>query len=193
MKLAKSIIKRQALVDATIQLVNEDGFHNAPMSKIAKMASVSPATIYLYFENKQDLINKVFIEVKEIFTRYIFETYEEEMAVEEGFELIWRRISFFKLDQCKEAMFLMHCDFNPIIDEKIRKEGITHLQPLLDLWQRGKEEGIIKPISNYLLFAYAINPISTLLIMQQQGIYTIQPSDINEAYNAAWDAIKLSK
>ena len=74
MKLAKSIIKRKALVDATIQLVNEDGFHNAPMSKIAKMASVSPATIYLYFENKQDLINKVFIEVKEIFTRYIFET-----------------------------------------------------------------------------------------------------------------------
>nr|WP_087519725.1 TetR/AcrR family transcriptional regulator [Polaribacter sp. SA4-12] len=193
LKLAKSIIKRQALVDATIQLVNEDGFHNSPMSKIAKMAGVSPATIYLYFENKQDLINKVFIEVKEIFTRYIFETYEEEMTVEGGFELIWRRISFFKLDQCKEAMFLMHCDFNPIIDKKIRKEGITHLQPLLDLWQRGKEEGIIKPISNYLLFAYAINPISTLLIMQQQGIYTIQTSDINEAYNAAWDAIKLSK
>ncbi len=193
MKLTKSIIKRKALVDATIQLINEDGFHNAPMSKIAKLASVSPATIYLYFENKQDLVNKVFIEIKEIFTTFIFETYLEEMTVEDGFELIWRRISLFKLEQCKEAMFLMHCDFNPIIDKKIREEGITHLQPLLDLWQRGKNEGIIKPISNYLLFAYAINPISTLLIMQQQGIYTINPSDINEAYKAAWDAIKLSK
>ena len=193
MKLAKSILKRQALVDATIKLVNEDGFHNAPMSKIAKTAGVSPATIYLYFENKQDLVNKVFIEVKEIFTTYIFEAYDKEMNVEEGFELIWRRISFFKLKQCKEAMFLMHCNFNPIIDEKIRKEGIIHLQPLLDLWQRGKEEGIIKPISNYLLFAYAITPLSTILMMQQLGIYTIKTSDIDEGYKVAWDAIRLSK
>jgi len=193
LKLAKSILKRQALVDATIKLVNEDGFHNAPMSKIAKTAGVSPATIYLYFENKQDLVNKVFIEVKDIFTTYIFETYDKEMNVEEGFELIWRRITAFKLKQCKEAMFLMHCDFNPIIDEKIRKEGITHLQPLLALWQRGKEEGIIKPISNYLLFAYSITPVSTVLMMQQLGIYTIQTSDIDEAYKVAWDAIKLSK
>jgi len=53
-KLQKSIDKRNALVQATIGLVNNNGFHATPMSKIAKMANVSPATIYLYFENKQD-------------------------------------------------------------------------------------------------------------------------------------------
>jgi AcrR family transcriptional regulator len=193
LKLEKSFIKREALVNATIQLVNEDGFHNAPMSKIAKLANVSPATIYLYFENKQDLINKVFIKVKEIFTQFIFENYDSEVSVEDGFKLIWDRISKFKLKQCKEAIFLMHCDYNPIIDVAIRQEGIKHLQPLLDLWERGKKEKIIKPISNYLLYAYSINPLSTLLIMQQQSIYKIHASDINEAYNAAWDAIRLSK
>lgn len=193
MRLEKSQIKRQALVDATIQLVNEDGFHNAPMSRIAKMAKVSPATIYLYFENKQDLVNKVFIEVKTIYTNYIFKTFTSSMSVEEGFNEIWHRIAVFKLQQCKEAMFLMHCDFNPIIDESIRKEGIKHLQPLLDLWERGKNEGILKPISDYLLFAYAINPISTLLIMQQQGIYKIKDNDVEDAFKAAWDAITLLK
>ena len=53
--LQKSIDKRNALIKATIDLVNNNGFHATPMSKIAKMAKVSPATIYLYFENKQDL------------------------------------------------------------------------------------------------------------------------------------------
>ena len=67
-KLQKSIDKRQALVKATVTLVNNDGFHAATMSKIAKMANVSPATIYLFFESKQDLVNKVYIEVKASFT-----------------------------------------------------------------------------------------------------------------------------
>ena len=58
-QLQKSIDKKKALVKATIELVNNNGFHATPMSKIAKMANVSPATIYLYFENKQDLLNQL--------------------------------------------------------------------------------------------------------------------------------------
>jgi AcrR family transcriptional regulator len=50
--LQKSIDKRNTLIKATIELVNNNGFHATPMSKIAKKANVSPATIYLYFENK---------------------------------------------------------------------------------------------------------------------------------------------
>ena len=46
--------KYTALLQATLTLVNNHGFHDTPMSKIAKLAGVSPATIYLYFENKQD-------------------------------------------------------------------------------------------------------------------------------------------
>ena len=40
-KLQKSVDKRNALIKATIELVNNNGFHATPMSKIAKMAKVS--------------------------------------------------------------------------------------------------------------------------------------------------------
>ena len=90
-KLQKSIDKRNALIKATIELVNNNGFHATPMSKIAKMANVSPATIYLYFENKQDLVNKTYIDVKAKYTNYAFETYDDQMPVEKGFELIWKK------------------------------------------------------------------------------------------------------
>jgi len=189
-KLQKSIDKKKALVKATIELVNNNGFHATPMSKIAKMANVSPATIYLYFENKQDLLNQTYIEVKAAYTQYAFETYEESMTVEAGFELIWKRIANFKLHECENAMFLAQCDNTPIIDEASRQEGIIHLQPLLDLWTRGKKEGIIKPISEYLLYAYAINPLSFLMMAQNRGAFTLDKSHIEEAYEAAWDSIK---
>ena len=189
-KLQKSIDKRNALIKATIELVNNNGFHATPMSKIAKMANVSPATIYLYYENKQDLVNKTYIEVKAAYTKYAFATYNEEMTVEEGFEIIWKRIADFKLNECENAMFLAQCDNTPMIDEPSRLEGIKHLQPLLDLWERGKKEGIIKPLSDYILYAYAINPLSFLMIAQKRGGFQLNESHLEEAYQSAWSSIK---
>ncbi|NRD23666.1 TetR/AcrR family transcriptional regulator [Winogradskyella litoriviva] len=191
-KLQKSIDKRNALIKATIELVNNNGFHATPMSKIAKMANVSPATIYLYFENKQDLVNKTYIEVKAEYTKYAFATYKDSMSVEDGFKLIWQRIADFKLKECENAMFLAQCDNTPMIDEESRQEGIKHLQPLLDLWERGKQEGIIKPLSDYLLYAYAINPLSFLMIIQKRGVFQLDKTHLEEAYQAAWNSIKVS-
>ena len=192
-KLQKSIDKRNALIKATIELVNNNGFHATPMSKIAKMANVSPATIYLYFENKQDLVNKTYIEVKAKYTDHAFETYDASMSVEAGFKLIWNRIANFKLKECKNAMFLAQCDNTPMIDEPSRLEGIKHLQPLLDLWLRGKEEGIIKPMSDYLLYAYAINPLSFLMMSEKRGSFKLDETHLEEAYHSAWNSIKVCK
>jgi len=189
-KLQKSIDKRNALIKATIELVNNNGFHATPMSKIAKMANVSPATIYLYFENKQDLVNKTYIEVKTAYTSYAFATYNETMSVKEGFEVIWKRIADFKLKGRDNAMFLTQCDNTPMIDDHSREVGIKHLQPLLDLWARGKKEGIIKPLSDYLLYAYAINPLSFLMMYDNRGAFKLDKTHIEEAFQAAWSSIK---
>jgi AcrR family transcriptional regulator len=191
--LQKSIDKRSALIQATIELVNNNGFHATPMSKIAKMANVSPATIYLYFTNKQDLVNQTYVEVKATYTDYAFETYNTEMTVETGFETIWKRIARFKLRDSDNAMFLAQCDNTPIIDETSREEGIKHLKPLLDLWARGKQEGIIKPLSDYLLYAYAINPLSFLMMSEKRGTFKLDAQQLEDAYQAAWDSISIIK
>lgn len=190
-RLQKSIDKRNALIKATIELVNNSGFHATPMSKIAKMANVSPATIYLYFENKQDLVNQTYLEVKTKYTDFVFKTYNENTSVKTGFELIWKRIAEFNINECEYSFFLTQCNNTPIIDEPSRKEGIRHLQPLLDLWERGKNEGIIKPFSDYILYAYSINPLSILMMAEKQGQFQLTKEHKEEAFLAAWDSIKL--
>ena len=183
--------KKSALLQATLTLVNNHGFHNVPMSKIAKLAGVSPATIYLYFEHKQDLINTLYLEVKESFSACAFKNYDEEMSVKKGFELIWFNIANYKLNQINEAAFLAQCDNSPIIDEKIRVEGLKNLQPLLDLWSRGKKEGIIKPLSDYVLYSFTIYPLSFLLEMQERDLCVLDEKVKSETFQAAWDAIKM--
>ena len=52
----KDEFKQDALLKATIKLVNEIGFVSSSVSKIAKEAEISPATIYIYYKNKEDLL-----------------------------------------------------------------------------------------------------------------------------------------
>ena len=186
----KSKIKRDAIIKATLALVNSNGFHATPMSKLAKLAGVSPGTIYIYFENKQDLINKVYLEVKEKFTNYSFANYKPELPVEANFKEMWHRIVTYKLKEVNEALFLAQCDNTPIVDENVRQEGIVHLTPLIEVMHNGKKQGIIKDISDYLLYAYTITPISFLMVMQNQETYTLDKKSIDEAYQSAWDSIR---
>jgi hypothetical protein len=69
-------------------------------------------------------------------------------------------------------------------------EGIKHLQPLLDLWDRGKNEGVIKPYSDYLLYGFAINPLAFLMMAQKQYGIILDEHEIDNAFLAAWNSIK---
>ena len=189
LQLQKSIIKRSALLSATLSLVNSGGIQGASMAKVAKVANVSPATIYLYFESKQDLVNQLYLDVKATFAVAAFNGLQENEAVKDSFERIWFNMCRFKMEHKEEASFLSQCDNTPMIDEKTRQEGLLHMIPLFDLWIHGKNEGIIKDISPYLLYAYSIYPMAFLMNMQNRGLCQLEEKVLEESFQAAWDSI----
>ena len=42
--------KQRCIKNAVVQLILEEGFQGASVSKIAKSAGVSPATVYIYYD-----------------------------------------------------------------------------------------------------------------------------------------------
>ncbi|MGB5988301.1 MAG: TetR/AcrR family transcriptional regulator [Marinifilaceae bacterium] len=190
-RLQKSKDKRDALLSASLKLINEGGIQSASMAKIAKLANVSPATIYLYFENKQDLINSLYLNTKASFCSWTFKDYELDASIKKSFEYIWYNISTYKLENIEEASFLAQCNNSPMVGEEVLKEGLKHLQPLLDLWIRGQREGLIKNISPYLLYAYSIYPLDFLMNTENCPSYQINDDLLKDAFNAAWDSIKM--
>ncbi|ANU12772.1 TetR/AcrR family transcriptional regulator [Planococcus halocryophilus] len=59
--------KYKQIIDAAVIVIAENGYHQAQVSKIAKQAGVADGTIYLYFENKEDILISVFQEKMGIF------------------------------------------------------------------------------------------------------------------------------
>ena len=116
-----------------------------------------------YVQNKQDLINRLYIEVKTDFTHMAFSDYTPNNPVQLSFEQIWFNMMNFKLNNPDEASFLAQCDNTPMIDEPTRQEGLTKIQPLFELMERGVKEDLIKNISPYLLYAYTIYPMTFVI------------------------------
>lgn len=67
----KQKAKRQQILNASIQVIAENGYYKSQVSKIAKAAGVADGTIYLYFNNKEDLLISLF---EEIITTFVEET-----------------------------------------------------------------------------------------------------------------------
>jgi AcrR family transcriptional regulator len=55
--------KRNALLDSALRVFAEQGL-GAPTAKIAKGASVAEGTLFNYFENKDELLNQLYLELK---------------------------------------------------------------------------------------------------------------------------------
>jgi len=189
--MTKNTKKKDALLKATLCLVKNNGFHQAPMSQIARMAEVSPATIYIYFKNKQDLINKLYLSLKESFTEYAFKDLDLDMPVKIAFKKIWFNIARYKISKSEESSFLCQCDNTPMIDTETRNEGIKHLKPLLDIWLKGQKEGIIKDISLNLLYAFTIYPLAFLINSSEKDNFTFTEEDLDTTFDIVWDSIKL--
>lgn len=52
--------KYHAIIEAAVKVIAENGYHNSQVSKIAREAGVADGTIYLYFQNKEDVLVSLF-------------------------------------------------------------------------------------------------------------------------------------
>ncbi|EUJ29992.1 TetR/AcrR family transcriptional regulator [Listeria grayi] len=62
----KDEAKVTAISQAVFQITKQEGLNNASISKIAKLAGVSPATVYIYYQDKSDMLSKIYLTSKRI-------------------------------------------------------------------------------------------------------------------------------
>ena len=86
----KNLAKEEAIRRIALQIISEEGLENLTMQKLAKAAKISPRTIYIKYENKDDLLIKLFIEeVLGAYEKAVLENFRPEMDFEEGVKKLW--------------------------------------------------------------------------------------------------------
>ena len=98
--------KREAILEAMLDLIVERGFHDAPMSVLAKRSGASPGVIYHYFPSKDDLVHAVYERVASIKHEVFLEGVSPHESPREALLRVWLNAYGFYRSHRKEARFL---------------------------------------------------------------------------------------
>jgi len=181
--------KYDSIVDASIKLINELGFDGISISKIAKKAKVSPATIYIYFENKEDLFTKLYIDIREKMSQGALEGLQDGMNTEEAFKSIWYHSFTFNLQHPEYLIYREQFEQTSMM-KKIKPQDFRLYQTVDELLKRGIRENTIQNHPLPILTAFAYAPIITLLKYHQAEIIKMGEDTIMQVCEIAWNAIQ---
>ena len=180
--------KYDAIMRASIQLTNKLGFDGISISKIAKRAKVSPATIYIYFKNKEDLFTKLYIDIRKKTHQGLIQGLKDEMTVEQTFKTIWYNSFTYHLKHPEHVVFREQFEQTSMM-KNIKENEFESYQYVRTLLQRGIDEKIIKNLPLPILTAFAFIPVITLIKYHRTGIFKMDKTHIKKAYDIAWNAI----
>ena len=98
--------KRDAILDAMLDVVVERGFHEAPMSLIAKRAGASAGVIYHHFSSKEEIIQALYQRIATLKYTSFFGDFSVEAEPREPFLRLWANVYGFSRNHRREARFL---------------------------------------------------------------------------------------
>jgi AcrR family transcriptional regulator len=182
--------KKEAIVNAIIQQINEIGFVNVSMSKIAKAAGVSASTLYIYYENKEDMIQEVYADVKTQMLIDCSMKLTSEVPVKQSIMQFCENILLFLKNRGDYFVFLEQASNSPLLKSLSVKDFDTSSRPVYNVFEKGISEGILKQTHPNLLIGFCMYPISQIYKENLNSKQDINQVDFNEVFQMCWDAIK---
>ncbi|MDP4174708.1 MAG: TetR/AcrR family transcriptional regulator [Bacteroidota bacterium] len=183
--------KQEAIIRATIKLVNEIGFDYSSVAKIAKEANVSPATIYIYYKNKEDLLVSTYIDIKQKMSRAFLKDFDESKPFRDIFECMWLNGFEYVAKNREYFQFAEQFSNSPYSDLVDHTQLDKHFEPILRVIKKGIEQKVIKNVSFEILSLFVFYPILGLSNPKICGNFELNRENIKQAFTLAWDAIKL--
>ena len=149
--------KEIAIRKKALAMIVKHGFDGLSVHKLARAAAVSPATIYIYFENREDLIIQIF---KEVSTRMFEATlvgFDPNMDFEAGLRLQWVNRARYFLQHPDEMHFMEQIRFSPLHErvctatgDQFRQQMKTFVRNAID-----RKQLVSVPIEVYWAIAFA--------------------------------------
>ena len=110
--------KEASIREKAMEMIVTEGFDGLSMQKLAKAAGVSPATIYIYYKNREDLLTQLYNEVQKKFAEVALRKFSPELSLADGLWLQWKNRVKFILDYPVYFQFFEQFRNSPLIHNK---------------------------------------------------------------------------
>lgn len=161
----KDFEKQDRIKEAMIRLILRDGIDGTSVSKIAKEAGVSPATIYVYYESKEDMLSQVFREYAGKSYDYLMKRLHPGMDAGELIEAIIKSTYYFSVEHKEIFSFVEQCSRCPTLSGGVSEKECSC--GILDLIHEYQTRGAIRPFGDLNISAVLFAPVRFLASNRQ--------------------------
>ncbi len=110
--------KEESIRLKAIEMIVEQGFDGLSMQKLAKVAKVSPATIYIYYKNREDLLHQLFNSAQQAFAETALKNFNPNLSLQAGLWQQWKNRFEFVVKHPTQFQFLEQFRNSPLINHK---------------------------------------------------------------------------
>lgn len=183
--------KVDIIYKASLRLIRKNGLVGITMAKIAHESGLATGTIYIYFKNKEDLINSLYNSLRTKSLDRFLSDYDPTKSFEICLKKIWTNYLKHRIEHHEVSVFLVQYYHSPYITKEQKRAAQEMKNPVLELIQRGKNEQFIRDdTDNELLFTAMIGFIRELADEHVDGNYALDAEKIEKAFQLSWDMVK---
>lgn len=115
----RDLIKESTIREKAIELIVNEGFDGLSMHKVAKAANVSVATIYIYFKDREHLIQQLYQEELRKLTEAVLQNFDPNDDFEKGLRTQWVNRMNFYLNNPTGMTFMEQVKHSPFLDRTV--------------------------------------------------------------------------
>ena len=140
--------KYQRILEASVNVFADHGFHQSTVSQIAKEADVADGTIYLYFKNKEDILVQIFnYKTKQIFERFREVVDSADNPIEKLRNLIRRHLQEFQQDRNLAVVYLAETrQINRVMEDQIKIMSKMYFDLVAGILEQGQQDGNFRKV-----------------------------------------------
>jgi AcrR family transcriptional regulator len=188
---SKDFSKIDIVFKATLNLIRDYGIAGITMAKIAKSSNLATGTLYIYFKNKEELINALYQSVEKKSSARFLEGYEPNEEFKTCLKKVWVNYLKNRIENHEESVFMEQYYHSPYITLAQKKIAEEMKAPVHAIINRGKNEGLLdKTIDTEMHFAAMIGFIREMAYEHVGGRYILNSERINTAFELNWRMVK---
>ncbi|MEM7119171.1 MAG: TetR/AcrR family transcriptional regulator [Chloroflexota bacterium] len=182
--------KRQAILDATLTLISERGFHGTAMSQVAKEAKVSTGIIYHYFASKDELISELHLAIKHKIARATMQNFDLNEPVKRQIQQFLRNAIRYSIWHPQESAFIEPYDRSPYQHKEVDAEVSRYYTAMIACFEQAKKEQIIKDLPIPIIYLFTMGIATSLGQKHASGQLELTDTLIEQVIETSWEAIR---
>ncbi|MDR1329001.1 MAG: TetR/AcrR family transcriptional regulator [Oscillospiraceae bacterium] len=187
----KSQEKKNGILQATLELVSEQGFHGTSISQIAKQAKVNVGSIYYYFESKDDIITALYLDCKSRITERAFSNCPDSGEPDIRLKAMMQNIIRYFSKNRRELSFIVQFENSPYASSiALSTEYADIMKPYVSLFNELKESGRVKDIPVRILSNLMSGAVVSLAGYCIDHAEALEETSLTSSIEAIWDMAK---